>query len=85
MGLFSVDSVDWFLILINLGYGLFYVFWPDRARKQFLAHFDVDGPTKWYRPNTYLTFKPPAVVFRIVGIALVCLSVLLFFLLRDSR
>jgi hypothetical protein len=74
--------LDLFIILITLGYGLFYVVWPEKGRNQFLAHFDVDGPVKWYRPNTYLTFKPPALAFRITGAALVCLGIFLIYILK---
>jgi hypothetical protein len=61
-----MDAGELFVFLITFGYGLFYVFWPEKARNQYLAHFDLDAETKWYKPNTYVKFKPPAGVFRII-------------------
>lgn len=68
------------MIILTIGYGLFYVGWPKKARRQYLAHFDVDAPTKWYKPSTYLKFKPPTVAFRIVGIVLLAIAILLIYI-----
>jgi hypothetical protein len=72
--------MDWVVIILTAGYGLFYVGWPQKARQQYLAHFDVDTPTKWYRPNTYLKFRPPTVAFRVFGVVLLAIAVFLIYI-----
>jgi hypothetical protein len=67
--------MNWVVTILTFGYGLFYVIWPKTARRQFLSHFDVDAPTKWYKPNTYLSFRPPAFAFRIFGFFLIALAI----------
>ena len=71
--------MDWVVIVLTLGYGLFYVGWPQKARKQYLAHFDVDAPTKWYKPK-YLKSRPPAVAFRVFGIVLLAIGIFLIYI-----
>ena len=71
--------MDWVVIVLTFGYGLFYVGWPQKARQQYLAHFDVDAPTKWYRPNTYLKFRPPTVAFRVFGVVLLGIAIFLIY------
>jgi len=71
--------MDWVVIALTFGYGLFYVCWPEKARKQYLAHFDVDAPTKWYKPNTYLKSRPPPVAFRVFGVVLLAIAVCLIY------
>jgi hypothetical protein len=64
--------------LIVFGYGVFFVFWPEKARQQFLAPFNLEAPTKWYKPNTYMKFRPPVAAFRIIGVVAICASILLY-------
>jgi len=76
--------MEWFVILVAFGYGLFCVVWPEKARQQYLAHFDVEAPTRWYKPGTYLKFRPPGVAFRVFGIFVLGIGVFLVYL-RYSR
>ena len=70
----------WVGIILTMVYGLFYVVSPQTARQQYLSHFDVDAPTRWYKPRTYLSFRPPAIAFRIVGIILLATGIFLIYL-----
>lgn len=72
--------MGWVVIILFFGYGSFYVGWPQKARQQYLAHFDVDAPTKWYKPNTYLKFRPPAVAFRVFGAVLLAIAIFLIYI-----
>lgn len=72
--------MEWVVILLTTGYGLFSIVWPDKVREMYLSHFEVDEPAKWYKPNTYLTFRPPAVVFRLFGVVLLGIGIFLIFL-----
>jgi hypothetical protein len=69
--------------LVALGCGLYYMIWPEKAEKLYRSNFDLEGPMKWYKPNTWQRAMPPVFVFRVVGVALLVLSLfLLYNLLR---
>ena len=72
--------MEWFVIFLTFGYGLFCVFWPEKARQQYLAYFDVGAPTKWYKANTYLKFQPPPIAFRIFGVVLLGIGIFLIYI-----
>ena len=72
--------MNWVVITLTFGYGLFYVGWPEKARQQYLSHFDVDGPAKWYKPNTFLRFRPPIMAFRVFGVVLLAIAILLIYI-----
>lgn len=76
--------MDWVWFILVFGYGLFYIGWPEKARQQYLSHFDVDSPMKWYKPNTYLRFRPPAVAFRLFGLVLIAMAISLIYI-TNSR
>ena len=63
-------------VLFVLGYGLFFVIWPERARAQYLRSFDLEAPPNWLKPNTWLTFEPGLMGFRIIGAGLIALALL---------
>lgn len=76
--------MEWFVILVTFAYGLFCVVWPEKARKQYLTHFDVGAPTRWYKPRTFLKFQPSPVAFRLFGVFLLGIGIFLVYL-RYSR
>ena len=76
--------MEWFVILVTFGYGLFSLVWPEKARQQYLAHFDVGAPTKWYKSSTYLKFRPPPAAFRLFGVVLLGIGIFLVYV-RYSR
>jgi hypothetical protein len=73
-----------FGILVLFAYGLFFIIWPERGREWYLRPFDLNGPTRWYKPNTWLKFKPGLVVFRVFGAVAICLGILVLYLWRHS-
>jgi uncharacterized protein YjeT (DUF2065 family) len=72
--------IDYFVPLVLLGYGIFFVIWPDKARRMYMAHFDPDSPLKWYNPRTYLRSELPAFVFRIAGIAFILFGLFVLYI-----
>jgi hypothetical protein len=72
-------GIEWIVIVMLIGYGLFYVIWPGKARQQYMSHFDVASPIKWYKPNTYMRHELPAVAFRVVGVVFIVLSIFVFY------
>ena len=71
-------------ILVVLGYGLFFIVWPEKAREQFLRPYKLDTPIRWYKPNTWLRLRPSLLFFRIVGATAICLGILVLYLWRLS-
>jgi hypothetical protein len=72
--------MDWIVILIFAGYGLFCFVWPEKACEMYLAHFNVGAQTKWYKPNTYLKYAPSAIAFRCFGVVLLGIGVFLIYI-----
>ncbi len=58
-----------FGILVVFGYGLFFIIWPKKAREWFLRPYNLDAPTQWYKPKTWLKFTPSLGVFRIPAVS----------------
>ncbi len=75
----------WFGILVVFGYGLFFIVWPEKAREWFLRAYNLDAPTQWYKPNTWLKSTPSLVVFRILGAVALCLGIIVLYFLRHSQ
>ena len=73
-----------FGILVLFAYGLFFIIWPEKGREWYLRPFDLNGPTRWYKPNTCLKFKPSLVVFRVFGAVAICLGILVLYLWKHS-
>jgi uncharacterized membrane protein HdeD (DUF308 family) len=78
------DGVILFTALMMFGYGLFLVFWPEIARKQFLAQYHVETPPRMLRPNTWLTFRPAIWVFIVAGIVMICLSIFVLYVWKNG-
>jgi len=66
-------------VFVTFGYGLYFTIWPGKAEKLFRSNFDLNGPMKWYKPNTWQRAMPSAVVFRVVGVVLLVLSLFLLY------
>jgi hypothetical protein len=64
-------------VVVLVGYGVFYLMWPDKARDQCLAHFKIGSPQRWYDPATWLRSKPPLILFRIFGLLILGLAFVL--------
>ena len=64
--------------IIAFGYGVFLVVWPTKAREWFLRAHKVDDPSLWYKPNTWLTVKPGVLIFRLFGLILFVLTLVVF-------
>jgi len=79
------DLVALIGISVLFGYGLFFAVWPDKARGQFLAQYDLDSPTKTFNPSTWLKFRPGPLAFRIIGILSVSLSLFLVYFWNSRR
>ena len=73
-----------FAVVLLFSYGLFCLVWPETARQQYLKSFDVGAPTIWYKPSTYLKFRPPLIAFRLFGIVLIVMSIGLIYLKYSS-
>ena len=72
----------WFGVLAALmlsAYGIFCLIWPEKARAHFLANYDLESPTKWHDPATWLKYKPSLLIFRIIGILCFTPGVFLIF------
>jgi hypothetical protein len=64
-------------LILLFAYGLFCVVWPEKASEQLLSYYDVEAPSKWHKPATWLKFRPGPLAFRILGLVLVGFSLLL--------
>ena len=73
-----LSIMTWIVVIIPVGFGIYYLFWPGHAQQQFMSRFDLDSPVKWYKPNTFLRFSPPVIVFRILGAVLILFGLLLY-------
>ena len=71
--------------LIAIAYSLLCIAWPDKVREWFLKGHKVDAPSLWYKPNTWLTVKPGILTFRIFGLVVLILSLLLLYLWISSK
>ena len=69
-----------FALVLLFSYGLFCIVCPETARQQYLKSFDVEEPTRWYKPSTYLKARPPRIAFRLFGIVLVATGIGLMYL-----
>jgi uncharacterized protein YjeT (DUF2065 family) len=74
-----------FGILVLLGYGLFFMIWPEKGREWYLRPFDVDAPSRWYKPSTWLNLKPDLIIFRIIGGVAICLGLVVLYLWKHSQ
>jgi hypothetical protein len=46
-------------LFVAFVYGLYSIIWPEKAEKAYRSNFDLDGPMKWYKPNTWQREMPP--------------------------
>jgi len=72
-------------LLMAVAYSLFTIVWPEKVREWFLRGHNVDAPYLWYKPNTYLTFKPGTLVFRIVGLVMLILALMCLYFWIHSK
>ena len=63
--------------VLFIGYGFFGLLWPQKIQKYFMANYDLKSPLKWHNPATWLRYKPNLFIFRILGILVIVLGVLL--------
>lgn len=64
--------------IIAFAYSVFLVVSPATAREWFLRAHKVDDPTVWYKPNTWLTAEPGVLIFRVSGVVMFIVSIVLF-------
>jgi len=82
----SGDSIFvWLGLLAGVVYGVFMVGWPESARAQFLAYYDLNAPMEWTKPRTWMTSQPPALAFRIAGIVVICVCLAILYVWLNRR
>ena len=64
--------------IIAFAYSVFMVVSRATAREWFLRAHKVDDPTVWYKPNTWLTVEPGVLIFRVSGVILFIVTIVLF-------
>ena len=61
------DTVILVCAMMSIAYGFFSVLRPDRIREHYLSNFNLDTPSKWHSPWTWLNKRPGLLPFRIYG------------------